>query len=990
MKKFSKIVGLIFIGLLAIVILLMVVGKLEEKRIADIALLKISKSINAPLRIKGISLNLIRKFPFATIELENVNLGSLNTLNLSDSSIKDLNSLARIDKIYVSARPVPLFNGILDIVKVEIRGAQCNYIIDKKGVSNFDFLMDTTASDTSASIMNIVLNELTLRDINCSYYDSLNNSGAHIVIPKAKIKGAIQKEQINGDIKGSLQLTNCFYKTTPLHLMKKATIDYDVSYADNLVSLKDILVSVDEAEVNIEGSLSLEDKMDANLKIIGKEINLSKFLKYIPKQTFNQTGVKKLTGIFNFNGSIKGFLIDSIMPEIEVKFEVKKGFVQPIYYPIINNISVNGDYTNGKNRNNYSTRILINNFHAETVNSKIDLSANFNNLDNLHYNLQTAFAINLSDFNSLIPDSLISDIQGKLQGKFSSKGMIPDTINVKFVDYLMEHSRLELNLNNLKLSQNASITMDSLSGNLIFDRNHLSTSGITAWFPLFKAKLKDLSINALFTGKASDPETFVVDLNSFIIKTNKCSSEGNFRLKNMKVPEYNLMANVKLDLAEIKAFLPDTLLKDLSGKLIAQVSSSGVIKYDSLSNQLMDLLLNKSSFYLNMNKITCELPDTSLSIRDVSGIVDLKSDTIKINNLSGIFTDIDFKIDSTKILNIYKSVIKSEPSQLFVEGRFYLGDLNYTVFAPFIDSDKDKSVPDVQVADNNPKSKLKFQFKGKLGIRSFTYKKAKVDQISALFNLTDSLYIIDQFKFNGFKGKHITSVRYAIREKEQTLWIKNRVENLDVNQLLIDFDNFKEFYEPSITSSNISGFFSARVNAQLLFRNDSLIRSKMYVKGDSLKLEKGIITRYEPLKLIEPYLTGIDNLDELDFKTIISNVFVFQDTVYVPTTLIVSNKLDANAFGKKSFGTDYEYHFTIFMSDLFLGKSERIKKKQDKTGEIATDSRNRGIPLRYGSRGVDYDLEKDRNEMERSIKTSERLLKLRFNPYIVSYETGIK
>jgi hypothetical protein len=166
----------------------------------------------------------------------------------------------------------------------------------------------------------------------------------------------------------------------------------------------------------------------------------------------------------------------------------------------------------------------------------------------------------------------------------------------------------------------------------------------------------------------------------------------------------------------------------------------------------------------------------------------------------------------------------------------------------------------------------------------------------------------------------------------------------------------------------------------------------LYVRGD-VKLEKGGIYNYPPVKDMAQYLPGIDNLDELEFKTIKSNIFVFQDAIYVPTTLIVSNKLDATALGMKSFGEDYSYHFMVFLSDILTGKSKKINKEQDEKGDDISETGREGIRVKSYSIGgksrSGLDNEKDRKEMERKVKTSEGLLKLRFNPNLINYNTRV-
>ena len=138
----------------------------------------------------------------------------------------------------------------------------------------------------------------------------------------------------------------------------------------------------------------------------------------------------------------------------------------------------------------------------------------------------------------------------------------------------------------------------------------------------------------------------------------------------------------------------------------------------------------------------------------------------------------------------------------------------------------------------------------------------------------------------------------------------------------------------------------------------------------------------------------VKDLDVLEFKTINSNVFVIKSAVYVPTTLVFSNKLDATAFGMQSFGEDYEYHLMVFLSDILTGKSKKRIKKQDKIGEEITKTDRNGIKVvSYSLDGESksgLDNDDDRNEMKRIINVDEALLNIRFHPGVISYNTGVE
>ncbi len=985
-------------------VLLAVVAKIKEKEIADIALKKISKSIHATIRIDGISLSLIRRFPLATIELKNIWFGPPDTSGLSTSTFSEEEALAKIKKVYISVKSGPLFKGEFEIMKVEIRGVDLNYIVNKKGVSNFDFLIDTTgteSTDTTSLSLDVMLKELLLRDIHCNYYDSLNVMSAQIAVSKARVNGEVRGEYLHGSANGVLKLSDCNYKATNLYLMREAKIDFNVTYSEDSVELKELAITTDGADFTITGSAVIKDTIETDLHIQGTRINIDELIKYIPEKTVEDIGLYKASGIVNMDATVKGFIVDSILPEVKAGVGMKKGYIQITGYPALKNISFAGNLTNGAKRNNSTTSIHIQKFHAETGHSSIDMSGILSNPDRIQYKINSNMVIELGEFKAYIPDTIMSGARGQILARFFTTGVLPDSIGSDFVDYVLDRSRLELTLNNLFLTLDPAMTLDSLSGTLRFDLHHITARNLHVNIPAYGVNINNTSFDAQLSGKLSEPSNLGIDLKSYQVRTNRSAFYGSAKIRDLEAPEFDISSTIRLHLSEVMDMLPDSLVNNLAGEITAQIDSRGKLNPDSIAGQINDLVFNNSTFRVGFDKVSVDMPDTLMSVHELTGRLLMMPDTIKIYNTRGIYSGIDFSIDSTKIVNLYNSVILNKASQLYVEGRFYLGDLDYAMFAPFMAESADSTViaaenndgAEVEITDSTA-TNYTYLIKGKLGVRSLTYKKAVVKNISSLFNFSDSLYLVDQLKFDGFSGKHNTSVRYEIRKgEEQMLWVKNNIENMNVTQLLEDFDNFQDFYEPAITSKNISGILSSKVDAQVYFKNDSLLRSEMRAKG-IVKIEKGGIYHYPPVQDMAQNLRGIDNLDVLEFKTINTSIFIFKDAVNVPNTLIISNKLDATAFGMQSFGEDYEYHLMVFLSDILTGKSKKRIKKQNEIGDEITSAGRKGIKIKSysedGKSGSKPELnDKERDEMSRKIKDRQKHLELRFNPFMINYNTGV-
>jgi hypothetical protein len=383
--------------------------------------------------------------------------------------------------------------------------------------------------------------------------------------------------------------------------------------------MKELIVATDGADLIIIGRAVIKDTIETDIRFQGTQINIDELIKYVPEKTLEDIGLKKASGMMNMDGSIQGFILDSILPEVKMEFEMKKGFLQIAGYPSLKNISIAGYLTNGIMRNNTTTTVNIRKFHAETDKSSVDMSGILNNLDRIQYKINSDMVIELGEFKEFIPDSMMQDATGQIRAKLSTKGVLPDSVGPDFIDYFLETSQLELNLNNLFLALDSNLSLDALSGKLTYDLNHITARYLHVGVPLYHINIKNASFDAQLSGKLSEPSNLEIDLKSYQFRTDSSAFYGSVKIQNLEAPEFKLTSNFKLNLSETKVYLPDTLVKDVSGEITALIVSRGKLNLDSISDQINDLIFENSEFRIKFDNVSVNMPDTLLSVNNLSG-----------------------------------------------------------------------------------------------------------------------------------------------------------------------------------------------------------------------------------------------------------------------------------------------------------------------------------------------------------------------------------
>jgi hypothetical protein len=435
---------------------------------------------------------------------------------------------------------------------------------------------------------------------------------------------------------------------------------------------------------------------------------------------------------------------------------------------------------------------------------------------------------------------------------------------------------------------------------------------------------------------------------------------------------------------------------------MVSLKSYGKVHLDSIEDKIMPIAFEQSSLSVQMRDFSFEMfDDTLVKVNKLSLDFAMANDTMRIDNLYGNAHGIEFWMDSTEIWNVYKAfLLEQKDLKVIVNTHIRASDIDYAQFAPLLETDTTQ-IGEVALAENflsdtisseDPMYIPPYIARGTLGANSVKYGNMILKDISAKFRVDDSLYVADEIKFNAFGGSMVTSVLYDMRyANQQKIEFKNTINGMDIRQLLIDADDFDQTY---FTHENIEGMLTSSVNGRILVTGDSIHYDKITMLGN-FKLENGGIYEFEPAMELSKF-TNLRELDRIVFRTMVSSIFIYDNKVFFPKTDIVSSAIDMAAYGMQSFGKDYEYHLNVHLSDVLLGKSKKLLKRQGMESDVfeGEDKSNRtGLFLvsydKEGETKNGFDTKSLQRYMKTVIRVHERGLNLIFNPLLQNYSTDI-
>lgn len=1083
LKKSLKIVGIAIVFIILIMILLVAGAKIFEDELASFTMERLESEIDAPMSIGKVSLIPLFSFPRLSAKINNLWIG--------DPKSQNGDTIFFISSLKVGLDSWDLLHGVYTLDEVEISGLNFDYVVDKSGKSNIEFLLSVLVdtipeipNNTATVPLDLTAEKFKLENIHINYYDSLTNIGSRVYIPEITLKAKTKNDIYSGKTEGSFVLSHCLFKETVVDQMESCIVTFELEYEDNEATIDKLSISSEGINLVMEGVLRLSDTLtiDANIEaekldfdILKKYIpnkfsylfedinltqmetltvdlnlnykennteikkllihsegidlgmvgtfNLSDTLtidaniealtldfdilkKYIPNKYIEEYGIINVGGIMDLSAGVKGKYADStLLPLVDVKAYFRNIRLQTVDYPIIDTMNLTFHITSGEKSDLSEAAVNITNLEIISQKSYVHLEGRIIGLENPHYYLNSNLDINLQEFQSLIPDSLVQNLEGNINASINTTGILPKKISHDFLDYVSDNSTLSINIKEVSALLSDSLQVENFNADINYSpqksgAKKIQINNLNLQSEILNLHLQNSSLTAIFSGKVSSPLKMNVNVQKLMLQSGGNKIMGSGEVKNFENPEFDIKTNIILNLEELIAFVPDSMINKMTGVVKANIQSKGKFHPDSLDTQLFSVLFENSIFDLYFNNITIAFPDSIMNIDSLSAQIGLKNDILKIDAFSAIYNGLKFEMDSSLFKNIYKTILLNQKEELYVKTHIKLGNLLFKDFKHLMALETTKPDRDTSITAEvlnwtyliHGYVSLNSLIIDSIALEGFNINRLHINDISTLFKLTDSSYIADQFKFKAFEGEMNNSLHYKIREDgTQSVSTHILIQNMNIRTLLRDMDNFG--MDSIITYKNISGLFSTDLNTFVPI-DDSVLIDKMIVSGDII-IEKGGVYNFPPAQEISKF-TNIKELDNIQFKTLQSNIFMFKNKLYVPRTNIVSNALDIAAFGMHSMVDDSEYHIELHLSNILFGKSKKRNKKQDKSGEeideesLKKNSRKVRYVVTEGKSKVGMDTKEARDEMMNKIRVQKKMLDFIFFPKIIYYNTDPK
>ena len=891
------------------------------------------------------------------------------------------------------------FTGIVDLAawlkrkelvftELQLKSGSINAYIDSVGRSNFDIVQADTIADTADSELPfrlINLENVHLKNIDLSYVDQSMKLRTDIQNLTAQFSGKMISDTIDTQINVSEGVMSLTYEGE--NYLKSVSVSTN-STARFIIPTMKIDFGNSEAKLNnmnlaFSGSIendSAHDQILFDLNYQGKLLPLTEILAFIPSEYQSYLKGVDATGLVTSEGKITGAYSDSLMPLMDLHVVLQDGTLNYEGFPVPLS-EMNGELVFYSDMTSDDLSFLqIKRFNAQTPKSSIQTSGKITHFfTDIHCDLSSAGNLELSEFASMIPADLKTEVNGRVEAQVKSLFSMSQVEKMQLEKMTISGSA---KLSDFKLVYDT-ISLQTDQSKIDFALPNFSASSKNKRFVSAKVNTRNFSVstlkgtNALFKNglisfESSDfrdstriPHvacTFKLDSLSGRMDTIQFAIQkpvGKFDMmpQNGKVLEPEV--NVTFDSGNLIASMGSGKGRMNQVKLKAYWQSDKVrpkmkIQY---SGENLDLAMDGNSARMNKIDLNADLLNDQ-SQKDVflqwqaRGFVKVDQGNLSMSALKYPLEIPSIQMDFTpEVFNIKESKLKIDQSDFSLSGKLnnvisyfrkdslLRGNFNFvsdktdlielmqlTSGLGETKSNLDQAAPSAEVSADTYMVPKGMDLQLNVDIASANYGQGEAKGIKGNVRVKDGLLVLDNLAFVTPAAKmRLTAMYRTPRKNHLFMGLDFHMLDVEISELLKIIPDVDSIM-PMLRSFSGKGEFHMAAETYLdsLYNpKKSTIRGAASIRGQNLVLMDGE-TFSEIAKTLKFSKKTFNKVDSLA-----AEFTVFKQEIDVYPFLIVMDKYKGVVSGRHNLDMSFDYHISVVDSPLPLKFGIDIKGTLD-------------------------------------------------------------
>lgn len=544
---------------------------------------QISRQLNTEIYIhrNDIKLNLLRNFPYGTIELKNIFVRSAPGCNLEEFNYVSGDTLLYAEKISLLFNLKSILSGNYTLNKIDMDNASINLLKDRKGFANYN-IIKVSEREAQDSI------KIDLRDIDIRhadiYYSDLHNG--------TLIKGHVKKSEMAGvftgdlfSLKTGLEIDEASLKVNRNEILTNENIALrsKIGRKANIYSFTDGMIRLFGIEIKAQGTYD-DEKRSYNFRMGCSSAPINRMSNGFIKKSLGGIPFKPAGGTVDLKINIAGgkrglpnYKIDFLVREGVLKHHDKKLKAEKIY--------AKGNYDNIQAK----STLVFDSLYVKSGGSSLAFKGSIVHMNSPVVKGRLYGNLELEKLNSIKAIGSKMELAGNITLSLSINGPLPISQKISFNE--IQKLKITGNINLEEVAYNPLNNQVSvLSGSVDFrSLSNIDLNGI-----LLKRGESDLEID----GMIKNLPYFISDHSQFPVLEGSIAS-NNFRVEDfMSVSGSN---NIGFNFPDSLTANATVLLKSFSFGNFSATDVSGKIHYFPKTLVINDFLMNSQKGIIRSN-----------------------------------------------------------------------------------------------------------------------------------------------------------------------------------------------------------------------------------------------------------------------------------------------------------------------------------------------------------------------------------------------------
>ncbi len=606
----------------------------------------------------------------------------------------------------------------------------------------------------------------------------------------------------------------------------------------------------------------------------------------------------------------------------------------------LKNIVVN--YKNSKARIKIETTIKHLNFKGKFNNSEYTLSSDGNafvtlfqvekikyiNDKNLKFNVEldvnkntytikkAETAINatqlVSNGNFVVQDSLISldvNFNGKNLDISSTLSLLPEKFQTQINDYKSDGEFYA-------------------SGE--FHYHHSRPILVTAEFGIkqatitYKPQNTTLSNVNLLGSIHVNNKTSVLTLKNISANLNSNTFSGDVALSNFNDPYLSLNLAAKTNLQELMSFYPIDTIQEISGSIDIKASLQGLISDFKNNTFTPDI---KADGIASLKNLKAKFKQSSKDLNIPEGELKLNNRSLNVNGLKILKGSSDIVLDGEMpnfLGYLFDPQIPLVVNANVSSDQIELEDLLF--------SSGQSSSNGSSISISN-----KLDFNVNVSVKKLSFGKFIAGNIKGNVLLKDQKIALKDVSLSATEGEIRLNAFADASGKNLKVSGDCDLEKLNIQKLFFELNNFGQ---NTLQDKHLKGFATAHVMFTASWDENLKVNLNSINASSSILIERGELIGFKPLESVAKYI-NINELKHIKFSSLQSNIDIKDQMITIPKTVIKSNAINLELWGKHSFDNIVDYHIQLLISELLAKRQRANKNLDEELSLVENDPENR-------------------------------------------------